>query len=100
MTSPSGEHLADAPPSRTAFTAALAAAGEALGRPARGSRWTFSTNGVYTAGLAGIPTLGFGPAKEEYTHSTGDRVSEEDLFRSILFYALYPGHYVKGAATR
>lgn len=83
-----------------AFTAALAAAGEALGRPAKGSRWTFSTNGVYTAGLAGIPTLGFGPAKEEYTHSTGDRVSEEDLFRSILFYALYPGHYVKGAATR
>jgi putative selenium metabolism hydrolase len=81
-----------------AFVAGLAAAGEALGRPAEGGRWTFSTNGVSTAGLAGIPTLGFGPAKEEYAHSVGDRVSEEDLLRAILFYALYPGHYVKGTA--
>jgi putative selenium metabolism hydrolase len=76
-----------------AFAAGLAAAGAALGRPAEGGRWVFSTNGVYTAGIAGIPTLGFGPAEEEYTHSPADRVSEEHLLRAILFYALYPGFY-------
>jgi putative selenium metabolism hydrolase len=83
------------PEEHPAFAAGLAAAGEALGREAEGGRWTFSTNGVYTAGLAGIPSLGFGPGEEEYTHSTADRISEEDLYRSILFYALYPGHFTK-----
>ncbi len=78
-----------------AFQAGLVAADLALGRKAEGGRWTFSTNGVYTAGLEGIPSLGFGPGKEEYTHSTADRISEEDLYRSILFYALYPAYFMK-----
>lgn len=81
------------PETHPAFQAGLAAAGLALDGEAEGGRWTFSTNGVYTAGIADIPTLGFGPALEEYTHSTLDRVSEEDLFRAILFYARYPGAY-------
>lgn len=83
------------PAEHPAVGAAVAAAREALGREPGLGRWTFSTNGVVTAGLAGIPTLGFGPAEEEYTHSVADRVSEEDLLRAILFYALYPGHYVR-----
>ena len=83
------------PAEHPAFAAGLAAATKALDRESEGGRWVFSTNGVYTAGLAGIPTLGFGPAEEEYAHSVGDRVSEEDLYRSILFYALYPEAYVE-----
>jgi putative selenium metabolism hydrolase len=73
--------------------AALGAAREALGREPELGRWTFSTNGVYTAGIEGIPTLGFGPAEEEYTHSVQDRVSEADLERAIRFYALFPRHF-------
>jgi len=83
------------PAEHPAFAAGLAAATKALDRESEGGRWVFSTNGVYTAGLAGIPTLGFGPAEEEYAHSVGDRVSEEHLYRSILFYALYPEAYVE-----
>jgi putative selenium metabolism hydrolase len=74
-------------------TAGLAAATETLGKPAELGNWVFSTNGVYTAGLEGIPTLGFGPAEEEYTHSVEDRVSEEHLLKAITFYSLYPRHY-------
>ncbi len=81
------------PTEHPAVAAGMAAAAGALGREPELGRWTFSTNGVYTAGIAGIPTLGFGPAEEEYTHSTGDRVSEEHLLRAILFYALFPRHY-------
>jgi putative selenium metabolism hydrolase len=57
------------------------------------SRWTFSTNGVYTMGIEGIPTIGFGPAKEEYSHSTQDRVSIRDIQDSMVFYAALPFLY-------
>jgi putative selenium metabolism hydrolase len=77
--------------------AALDAAREALGREPESGVWTFSTNGVYTAGVAGIPTLGFGPAIEEYTHSTADRVSEEDMAAAIDFYASFPRCYARRA---
>jgi putative selenium metabolism hydrolase len=87
------------PAAHPAVGAALGAAREALGREPELGCWTFSTNGVVTAGLAGIPTLGFGPAEEEYTHSVADRVSEEHLLRAILFYALYPGHYARAVSA-
>ncbi len=76
-----------------AVRAAAAAAEEVLEREPEIGRWTFSTNGVYTAGIEGVPTLGFGPAEEEYTHSVEDRVSEDDLLAAILFYATYPKHF-------
>ena len=76
-----------------AVQAAAAAATEVLGHEGEIGRWTFSTNGVYSAGIEGVPTLGFGPAEEEYTHSVDDRVSEDDLLASILFYATYPAKY-------
>ncbi len=76
-----------------AVRAAAAAAEEVIEREPEIGRWTFSTNGVYTAGIEGVPTLGFGPAEEEYTHSVEDRVSEDDLLAAILFYASYPQHF-------
>jgi len=81
------------PAEHPAVKAGVAAARDAIGREPELGCWTFSTNGVYTAGLEGIPTLGFGPAEESYTHSIQDRVSEEDLLKAILFYARYPVQY-------
>jgi len=34
--------------------------------------WRFSTDGTYSAGAAGIPTLGFGPEEEQYVHAADD----------------------------
>jgi putative selenium metabolism hydrolase len=50
-------------------------------------RWGFSTDGVYTAGVAGIPTIGFGPGEERYTHTVEDQVRVADLHAAAQVYA-------------
>jgi putative selenium metabolism hydrolase len=52
--------------------------------------WAFSTDGTYSAGTAGIPTLGFGPQEEKYVHTPQDQVNLEKLERAAAFYALFP----------
>ena len=66
------------------------AAERALGRKTGISRWVFSTNGIASMGQLGIPTIGFGPAREEDAHSITDRVKIDDLVASIAFYAALP----------
>lgn len=52
--------------------------------------WKFSTDGTYSAGVAGIPTMGFGPQEEPYVHTAMDQVNLEKLKKAAMFYALYP----------
>ncbi|MEA3459314.1 MAG: YgeY family selenium metabolism-linked hydrolase, partial [Chloroflexota bacterium] len=40
-----------------------------LGYRPRIGCWAFSTDGVYTMGQAGIPTIGFGPGEERFAHT-------------------------------
>jgi putative selenium metabolism hydrolase len=42
----------------------------------------FCTNASYSAGLAGIPTIGFGPGVESDAHSLDEHISIENLMRS------------------
>jgi putative selenium metabolism hydrolase len=70
--------------------AGMTAARLATGRKARCGVWSFSTNGVATAGLHGIPTIGFAPGKEELAHSSRERIDVDDLCKAALFYALFP----------
>jgi len=66
-------------------------AGEMLWGPReRPGKWNFSTNGVFWAGKAGIPSIGFGPGEEEHAHTVLDQVSLEDVVRSTEWYALLP----------
>jgi putative selenium metabolism hydrolase len=67
-----------------------AAAAEVLGEAPRISRWSFSTNGVATMGLYGIPTVGFAPGLEELAHTTRERVSIDDLIKATAVYARIP----------
>jgi putative selenium metabolism hydrolase len=60
-------------------------------------KWTFSTNGVATMGLMGIPTIGFGPANEVYAHSVDDQVPADDLIDAAAFYAAFPLLYCQKA---
>jgi putative selenium metabolism hydrolase len=55
--------------------------------------WKFSTNGTYSAGAAGIPTLGFGPMEEQYVHTPQDQVDLAKLLKGAMFYALFPLAY-------
>lgn len=54
-------------------------------------KWNFSTNGIYWAGKAGIPSIGFGPGDEETAHTVNDSVSLEDMVKATEFYAILPG---------
>jgi putative selenium metabolism hydrolase len=70
--------------------AGIAAGEAALGRTPSSGRWTFSTNGVSSAGMLGIPTIGFGPSQEKWAHSVLDQCPVDDLVASIAYYAALP----------
>ena len=62
-----------------------------IGLPdAKPGKWNFSTNGIYWAGKAGIPSIGFGPGDEETAHTVNDSVSLDDMVKSTEFYAVLP----------
>jgi len=73
------------------------AAGEVLGEAPPISRWWFSTNGVATMGVFGIPTVGFAPGREELAHTTRERVAVEDLIKATAVYSLIPKYLVEKA---
>lgn len=51
--------------------------------------WTFSTNGVATAGMHGIPTFGFGPGHEHFAHAPNEQTEVDHLVRATAFYAAF-----------
>jgi putative selenium metabolism hydrolase len=53
-------------------------------------KWVFSTNGVATMGLLGIPSFGFGPGQEKLAHAPNEYVDIDDLVRCAAFYAYFP----------
>ncbi|MCS6907760.1 MAG: YgeY family selenium metabolism-linked hydrolase [Anaerolineales bacterium] len=65
------------------------------GRAAPVRIWRFSTDGTYSAGRAGIPTLGFGPQEEQYVHTPEDQVNLRKVKEAALFYALFPFVYAE-----
>jgi len=58
-----------------------------LGKPPFVDKWTFSTNGIATAGMKGIPTLGLGPGNEAYAHAADEACPVEHLSAAVAFYA-------------
>lgn len=64
-----------------------------LGKEPAAGKWTFSTNGIATMGMMGIPTIGFGPANEIHAHSVDDQVPVDHLISAAAFYAAFPAIY-------
>jgi putative selenium metabolism hydrolase len=50
-------------------------------------KWIFSTNGIMTCGVYGIPTIGFGPGNEVLAHAPDEKVPVSDLVTAAAFYA-------------
>ncbi len=66
-------------------------------RPPVVDKWVFSTNGVGSMGLMGVPTIGFGPGVEDVAHSVLENVPIRHLVEAARFYAVFPSVF---AATR
>jgi putative selenium metabolism hydrolase len=59
------------------------AAADAVGRrdgegPASVRPWTFATDGGWTRGVFGIPTIGFAPGEERFAHTNRERLDVEE----------------------
>ena len=62
-----------------------------MGLPdAPSGKWDFSTNGIYWAGKAGIPSIGFGPGDERVAHMVNECVPLDEVVKATEFYALLP----------
>lgn len=73
-----------------AVLAMVRAATAVVGLPPVIGKWGFSTNGTATAGLFGVPTVGFGPGNEIYAHSPDDQCPVDHLTKAAAVYALFP----------
>jgi len=51
------------------------------------TRWDFSTDGVYTMGQAQIPTIGFGPGRDDLAHTPDEHVRLADVHLAAEIYA-------------
>lgn len=84
----------ETPLDSAAVTAAVSTARQVLGREPRMHRSNFSSNGCATAGIFGIPTVGFGPADELHSHTVNDQIPLAQLQPAMAFYAMFPEVYV------
>ena len=51
------------------------------------TRWDFSTEGTYTAGVARIPTVGFGPGDPRHAHTADEHIRLSDVYAAAEVYA-------------
>ena len=87
----SSEHPAWETPVTSSFFKALeTTATLILGHRPANKIWPFSTDGVYSAGMASIPTLGIGPGHEEMAHKVNEWVDESELLQALQLYAFLP----------
>ncbi|MDH5590802.1 MAG: peptidase dimerization domain-containing protein, partial [Gemmatimonadota bacterium] len=67
-------------PDHPVIRAAAAAVGKRgkEAEPASVRPWTFATDGGWTCGVHGIPSLGFAPGEERYAHTNTERLDVEE----------------------
>jgi putative selenium metabolism hydrolase len=76
--------------------AAMTAYREAFDKEPEVGHWTFSTNGVATAGMHHIPTVGFGPGHEHFAHAPNEQTEVEHLVCCVAFYSALVDQFAKG----
>jgi putative selenium metabolism hydrolase len=75
------------PEDHSLVQSAVRAIRETLGFRPRLRPYIFSTDGAYSAGVANIPTVGFGPGEERYVHTLDEQVRLNDVADAARVYA-------------
>ena len=68
------------------FVRKAAAGLESAGLPVTYGTYNFCTNAAYSAGQAGVPTMGFGPSPESLAHIVDEYVEVEQLLKTARGY--------------
>ncbi|CAM3141446.1 YgeY family selenium metabolism-linked hydrolase [Sporolactobacillus spathodeae] len=64
---------------------------QSIGIPAKMSHYSFCTNGSHFAGEAGIPTIGFGPSRENLAHTDNEFIEIDHLHKAVEGFAVIIG---------
>jgi putative selenium metabolism hydrolase len=75
------------PEDHSLVQAAARAVKQVVGERSAIGRWNFSTDGAYTMGVAGIPTVGIGPGDEGQAHTADEHIRLADCFTAARIYA-------------
>jgi putative selenium metabolism hydrolase len=75
------------PETHVLVQAAARAARQVTGERPSVGKWDFSTDGAYTMGVAGIPTVGFGPGEETQAHTADEHIRLADCYTAAQIYA-------------
>jgi len=86
----------ETPETEAPVQAAITAYHEAFEKEPEVGHWTFSTNGVATAGMHGVPTVGFGPGHEHFAHAPNEQTEVEHLVCCVAFYSALVDQFAKG----
>jgi putative selenium metabolism hydrolase len=86
----------ETPESEPEVQAAMTAFRHAFDQEPEVGHWTFSTNGVATAGMHHIPTIGFGPGHEHFAHAPNEQTEIEHLVRCAAFYSALVDEFARG----
>jgi len=62
-----------------------------LGEVPRFDKWYFATDGSYVGGTLGLPTIGYSPGEERYSHTPYDRVRVDYILRCAVGTAAIAG---------
>lgn len=84
------------PESEPEVQTAMAAYRSAFDAEPEVGHWTFSTNGVATAGMHQIPSIGFGPGHEHFAHAPNEQTEIDHLVRCAAFYSALVDEFAKG----
>jgi putative selenium metabolism hydrolase len=64
------------------------------------TQYSFCTNGSHYAGEAGIPTIGFGPSRENLAHTIDESIEIDQLLKSAEgYYGIQQALFQKGTAA-
>jgi putative selenium metabolism hydrolase len=66
---------------------ATEAASTVLQQPPKTRRWDFATDGGYSMGVLGIPTIGFSPCEENLAHTVNEYVQIDYMVKAAKIYS-------------